>query len=106
MEWTVICEPVSNRSDDTVRNRGGLRVLLTDGEHEHEICRVGYARQNTRNPDESFEERLQKELDKAYEAATTVNELQSELEAAREEAYRKARDRIREVLGNPSRALV
>lgn len=106
MEWTVICEPVSNRSDDTVRNRGGLRVLLTDGEHEHEICRVGFARQNTRNPNESFEVQLQKELDKAYEAAVTVNELQEQLEAARADAYRKARDRIRDILGNPSKALV
>lgn len=103
--WTVICEPVSVNTE-TGKNRGGLRVILTDGVQEHEMSRVGFARRNSRNPGQSFEVQLQQELDKAYEAAATVNELHEELEELMNEAARKARDRIREVLGNPSKALV
>lgn len=104
-EWTVICEPVAN-NEPGKKNRGGLRVILTDGDREHELSRVAFARRNSRNPDESFVVQLQHELDKAYEVAATVNELMGEFERLQEEASRKARDLVREVLGNPSKALV
>ena len=81
-------------------------MLLTDGETEHEISRVAFVRRNSNNPRASFEVALQLELDKAQEAATTLNEMQQEFEALQAEAAERAHARIKEILGAPSKVLV
>jgi hypothetical protein len=98
--WCVVCDYVN----DTLENgvvRNALRVNLSDGSDELECCRVGLVRRNTRNPDVEFTAQLQVELDKADECAITLNALDEELERIRAEAAKKARTRVREIMGPP-----
>lgn len=111
-EWTVITEPRGDNPDDghTVadrrnKNTSGLAVVLTDGDIKHECSRVAFVRENSRHPDTPFEVQLQIELDKAEEAAATLNEMLVEFEAIRMDAQNKARERIREILGDEVPAL-
>lgn len=97
--WTVICEPVSNNAN--YKNKGGLVVLLTDGEHRHEVSRVSFTRRHSRNPEVAFDEQIQAEVAKAEEAAQIVNALLDDLERQQAEAVMAVRDRLHELLGKP-----
>lgn len=61
--------------DDT--NMGALVITLDDGSDHprQEVCRVGYARRHTRNPDVAFGAQLAVSLDVAREAREVLNKL-------------------------------
>lgn len=99
--WTVVCDPVHDMLAGG-QNRSALLILLTDGVERIEAVRVGLVRRNTKNKDDEFADRLQAELDKVHECATTINELEAYLDELRAEAAEHARMRVREILGRQS----
>lgn len=101
MTWCVVTE-----AEDVVagngKNRSALVVMLTDGITKIECSRVGMVRRNTKNPDTPFPDQLQIELDKANEAAATINELEAYLEELRLEQVAHARRRVKDIIGKTS----
>lgn len=53
---------------------GGMVIYVTDGSVKHEVSRVGFNREFSANPNRSFQETLNEELEKAREAARIINE--------------------------------
>jgi hypothetical protein len=94
--WRVICKPVEDNP------QSGLAVILTDGEEERETTRVGFLRDKSKHAKVGFAKQLQAELDKAEEAATTINELYEEAQRAEAEARERAMEKLREILGDPT----
>lgn len=107
-EWHVVCVPVDEVDEGSGKNLAGLSVVLTNGEARREVARVAFARENSRYPKVSFQEKLAEAVGKATLAAETLNDLEEEearlRELAEEELAGKAAKRIREVLGEPSRS--
>jgi hypothetical protein len=105
--WSVICRPVAENPDGKSRvagrNLSGLKVLLVNPDvDEFEVCRVAFVRRNSKHKKVPFEEQLQIELEKAWDAAETLNALDQELEAAKKDAMSRARQEIRSLLGRTS----
>lgn len=117
MDWAVVLHPESN--NEAGRNLSGIIVCLTDGAYTHEVARVAFAREHSRNPKAEFQEQLSSVIHRATTAADAMNEFADEFErqeeiavaereAARvragEERTAAAKARIKEILGTPSRA--
>lgn len=58
-----------------VDNVGGIIVLLTNGSAEQEVSRVAWVRRASENPEVTFKDQLDREIQKANEAAATLNEV-------------------------------
>lgn len=94
--WTVVLKPISDNPTS------GLAVFLTDGEEEREMSRVAFQRRNSLHAKTGLAQQLENEMARADEAAAIVNELQEECERLQRDATRRARERITELLGQPS----
>lgn len=60
--------------DGEGENRSCVIVRLTNGTYTEDICRVGFARRNTKNPDVSFGEMLDRMITSARKAVVLLNE--------------------------------
>lgn len=60
--------------DGEGENRSCVIVRLTNGSHTEDVCRVGFARRNTKNPDVSFGDMLDRMIANARKAADLLNE--------------------------------
>jgi hypothetical protein len=101
-EWTVVSEPVEANPSATDGNEGGLIIRLKRGDgEEFEVTRVGYVRRNSKNPGRTFEEQRTIELDKAYLACETLNDLQAEHLRVLEIAFEEAQAKLRDLFGTP-----
>ena len=58
-----------------VDNVGGIIVLITNGTTTQEVSRVAWVRRASENPEVPFKEQLDREIQKANEAAATLNEV-------------------------------
>lgn len=76
--YKIICKPQDRTNTptegDEAENRSAMVVKLTNGSHSEEVCRVGFARRNTKHPDVSFADQLRIEISKAREAVTILND--------------------------------
>lgn len=107
LEWTVVTEPVAANPSKKDGNEGGLIIKLKRSEDEEfETTRVGYVRRNSKNPDNSFENQMAIELERAQLACDTLNDLQAEQQRLMQIAYEEARTKIKELIGRPSRVMV
>jgi protoporphyrinogen oxidase len=97
--WTVIAKVEEEKRGATIVP--GMRVVITNGDIEHETARVAFDREKSKNPAQEFGTVLRAELDKAEEAALVMNDLDDEFDRAEAEAIERARERMREVLGKP-----
>lgn len=73
-DWKVVADPEGANDDE--RNRAAMVVYLTNGTAKTEIGRVGFARQNTANPDVSFEDALELLVTKGKTALTAKRKLE------------------------------
>lgn len=75
-KYRIVCKPEDRGSvgDDVEKNISSMVVKLTNGSHTEEICRVGFARENSNNPDVPFKQQLNDALDRARVAADILNE--------------------------------
>src|SRR3954469_22684885 len=105
--WSVMLEPVGSNPNGGDTNTSGLSILLVteDRSHEHELARVAFVRRNSANPNITFVKQLEKELAKADAAADALNDALDDLERQKAEEFEKAREKIREILGDPDLAL-
>lgn len=99
MTWGVILVPVEDNP------LSGLAVVLTDGDERSEVSRVGYQRKDTNNPGADLAQQLEAEIEKADAAAEIVNDFQAECDRLQAEAAERARERLRAILGEPSKEL-
>lgn len=102
--WGVVVEPSEDDpvgSGKKTETRAGLAVVLkdTEGEEERVVARVSYARQDSRNPDVSFEDQLRQEVETAEAACEEMNAALDEFERRQHEELMKAGDRIAALLG-------
>lgn len=77
-KYQIVCRPEGKyadrpNDDGEGENRSCMMVQLTNGSHTEVICRVGFARRNTKNPDVPFGEMLDRMVDSARKAADTLN---------------------------------
>jgi hypothetical protein len=95
IEWSVVCEPRSpNREGD---GTGGVVVYLMRETTLVEVSRVGFVRSQTADPDTAFQEKLVEVVDRAQEAADTINDLMVEHQRLIDLADEEATARIREI---------
>lgn len=75
--WKVVMEPQGRREEELpkgakegteVPNKSGMILYLVGPTGKHEISRVGFIRRNSKNPEASFDEQLDKEVEKVRKA--------------------------------------
>jgi len=114
--WKVIAEPIGGNPPEPMKEKGaedknlsGLVIYLTNGEEKREVSRVAYVRRFSSNPKDSFQKRLQKELDKANSSVQVMNELYADYDRELESMRLKRdelRDKEREILETVSSGVV
>lgn len=55
-------------------NVGGVVVFLRNASIKHEVARVGFVRDNSENPKQSFEEKMDEVLSTAEKSCTVLNQ--------------------------------
>lgn len=82
--WEVEIEPVGRNPDseaeakDDPENMGGMVLHLKRGWERVEFSRVAFVRRASKNPERSFEEQLDSELESAEAAAAALNRYSGE----------------------------
>ena len=114
--WKVIAEPVDGNPPEPNKEKGaedknlsGLIIYLTNGSDKREVSRVAYVRRFSSNPKDSFQKRLQRELDKANTTVTVINELYAEYDRDLDSIRQKRdelKDKERDILGSISSGIV
>ena len=114
--WKVIAEPIeanppepNKAKGEEDKNLSGLVIYLTNGSQKREVSRVAYVRRFSANPKDSFQKRLQKELDKANSSVQVMNELYADYDRELESMRLKRdelRDKEREILETVSSGVV
>lgn len=78
-KYQIVVEPEGKyadrpNDDGEGENRSCMVVRLTNGSHRQDVCRVGFARRNTKHPNVAFGEQLRAEIEKAREAVKILND--------------------------------
>lgn len=80
----------------------GLVVSVVKGTGDpYEVSRVSFNRRVAKNPDVPFVDALTAEIEKADSACDALNDFEAEDDRLREQAEVAAREKIREILGEP-----
>lgn len=79
MRWQIVCKPTGDyplrRADEGEdENRSHMEVTLTNGAFVETVCRVGFARRNTKNPDVLFKTQLDTDVENARTAVKLLND--------------------------------
>lgn len=79
-QWSVVLDPIGRNpdTDDEAErepeNMGGMVIYLEDADgRREELSRVAFVRRASKNPDVSFEDQLDAELEKADMACAALN---------------------------------
>lgn len=74
--WKIALEPRGQNPGRNKKNDGGMIVYLSHQRHgKQEVHRVAFVRENSSEPDASFDDKLDKVVATARKAADTLNEL-------------------------------
>lgn len=66
MTWSIVCR----------RSHGTMAVAVrSEKGHEDEVCRVGLAREDTKQPEQSYEDVLDGAIRRARQAVLTLNNI-------------------------------
>jgi hypothetical protein len=74
-KWHVVQEPVGENPSPDGKNMSGVVIYITDGVRKVEVSRVGFVRRNTVNKTIGFRRALKQQLDRAYDAVLSLNDL-------------------------------
>ena len=101
--WAVPMDPVGTNGE-AEKNQSGIGVFLSADGRKHEVSRVAFVRRYAEakaNRVVPFKKQLQRELEKAYEAAETMNAINAQVADLRrqlDDAREGHETRIRELL--------